>query len=341
MTDFSMTELIQDLNDITVINGDLAVELKYAGTYADLPEQEEKDLIAELQHFPWNEVVYQRYFEKQPWLYRIITDQGRAQFLDVINFKQNGRYLDIGSGWGQVSIPLARYGHSVALDLTRNRLDILAEIARQENVPLTRLQGNFLTFPFKHQLFDLIIFNGSLEWIAAGRERNQSIKAIQLEALIKSANLLKNDGKVYIGIENSLGAKYITGTNDDHTGINHLMYLSEDKANKKYQKFKEGELPAKTWSLAEYEELFYRAGLKVEKVYACFPDYKLIRTMVQLEDLNHYILNHSHQVLEHDGADGHILKHSDELLQLYKTLAMNGIAQYFCPSYGFVLKKRG
>jgi hypothetical protein len=336
-----MIRLIRDLNEVTIVTSDLAVEKKYAGTYADLPEQEEKDLISELQNTPWNEVVYQRYFEKQPWLYRIITDQGRAQFLDLIHFKEDGTYLDIGSGWGQVSIPLAKYGHSVALDLTRNRLDILAEIARQENVSLTRLQGNFLTFPFKHQLFDLIIFNGSLEWIASGRESHQSIKEVQLDALIKSSELLKNDGKVYIGIENSLGAKYLTGTNDDHTGVNHLMYLSEDSAIKKYRKIKESELPVKTWSLTEYEELFNMAGLEVEKVYACFPDYKLIRTMVQLEDVNNYILNYSHTVLEHDGADGHILKNSDELIELYKTLALSGIAQYFCPSYGFVLKKRG
>lgn len=341
MTDLSIKELIHDLNDISIIDENLAVELKYAGTYADLPEQEEKDLIAELQKLSWNEVVYNRYFEKQPWLYRIITDQGRAQFLDIINFKKNGRYLDIGSGWGQVAIPLAKYGHSVALDLTRNRLDILAEIAKQENVNLTRLQGNFLTFPFCNKLFDLIIFNGSLEWIAAGRESNQSIKDIQLEALIKSTNLLNDNGIIYIGIENSLGAKYLLGTKDDHTGVNHLMYLSEDNANKKYMDIKTGELPAKTWSLSEYEEFFNSAGLQIEKVYACFPDYKLIRTMVQLEDVNHYILNHSHQVSEHDGTDGHILKHSNELLQLYKTLAMNGISQYFCPSYGFVLKKRG
>ncbi|MGO4546877.1 class I SAM-dependent methyltransferase [Paenibacillus sp. 2TAB23] len=341
MHNIFLKDLLKSAEQVTISQDGLLIENKYAGTYADLPEQEEINLIKELQQKKWEEVVAQRYFKKQPWLYRIITDPGRSQFLDIINVKPGGLYLDVGSGWGQVAIPLARYGKSIAFDLTKNRLDILLEIAKQEKVNLSRIQGNFLTFPFNEEIFDLIVFNGSLEWIASGRAENESIKECQINALSKAASLLTNDGIIYIGIENSLGAKYIMGTHDDHTSMSHLMYLSEKFANEKYNAIRNKSIPAKTWSLSEYEQLFQDAGLSIERVYACYPDYKLIRVMVQLEDVNSYLLKNSHQVLEYDGSNGHGIEYQNELRHLYNTLALNNVAQYFCPSYGFVLKKKG
>ncbi|MFD0716759.1 class I SAM-dependent methyltransferase [Paenibacillus sp. GCM10027626] len=317
------------------------VEQAYSGHYADMSSSDEKSMIDRLKKKNWREVVKDDFFQNSPWLYKIITDPGRAQFLDILPIPDDGVYLDVGSGWGQITIPLARRGLGVAFDLTRNRLDILKEIAHQESVDLGFIQGNFTTFPFQDQVFDLVVFNGSLEWIGAGKEVTETIKSCQITALRKAEKILKPGGIVYIGIENSLGAKYIQGVKDDHTGIPHLTYLSEYEADKKFQLNNEKSLPSKTWSLEEYYEMFEIANLEVEKVYGCFPDYKLIRMMIDLEEVNDYFTNHLHDIEEYDGSDGGQIVLSLELKELYKTLAKNKIAHHFCPSYGFVLRKKG
>jgi len=329
--------LILDESLVTLLDDSFAIEKKYSGTYADLPQEEEQNIIDRLQNEPWERIVSELFFESNPWLYKIICDPGRSQALDLINYAKGGVYLDVGAGWGQLSIPLAKQGRTVAFDLTLNRLKILDSIATQEGVILEKIQGNFLSFPFKKDLFDLVIFNGSLEWIGSGREEVVAIREIQLNALKKAKEILKRDGRLYIGVENSLGAKYITGTPDDHTGISHLMYLSEKDANQKHEQLKNNLLPAKTWSLAEYYQLFDEAGFEIAKTYGCFPDYKLIRQMVDLEDINRFILKGNLDVQEYNGANGELVEHQLELNSVYKTLAQNNVAQFFCPSYGFVL----
>lgn len=336
----SLQHLMSDQSQIEFVKEDLAVELEYLGSYADIPQTEEQLLIDRMKVEPWRDVVRDSFFTHHNWLYRIIMDPGRIQFLDMINYKKNGRYLDIGSGWGQVSIPLAKQGEMVALDLTKNRLELLDCIAQQEDVILQKIQGNFLTIPFKKDLFDLVIFNGSLEWIGSGRDDSSTIRNEQLKALIKANNILTDDGKIYIGIENSLGAKYLAGTQDDHTGLAHIMYLPEQIAHNKHKQLKSSLLSAKTWSLEEYYELFKEAGLQVEKTYACFPDYKLIRRMVDIKEINQLILSHNLDVEEYDGSNGETLSLNVELRELYKTMAKNGVVQYFCPSYAFVLKRK-
>jgi ubiquinone/menaquinone biosynthesis C-methylase UbiE len=331
----------EKLDEIQMKDTIYAIEKKYQGTYTDLGNKEESEIISLLKESDWRDVVHAKFSNTNNWLYRIITDNGRSAFLNLIDIKENGNYLDVGSGWGQVTLPLGKMGNAFALDLTEQRLSILREIARQEGLKyINYLQGNFLTFPFKDNSFDLVIFNGSLEWIGIGRNSGESIQSIQSEALKKVASILKPDGQVYIGIENSIGLKYIMGSMDDHTGISYISFLDEKKAQQKYQEIKKDRLPAKTWSLTEYIDLLNNAGLEIVNIYACFPDYKLIRQMINIKNINNFILNSSNTFKEYNGIDGQELEFNNILNDLYKVFARNNIMQHFVPSYGIIAKKR-
>lgn len=317
---------------------DLFVERDAVGTYSDIGTDSERELLDALTSTPWREVVEERFAAAHPWLHRIITDRGRSLFLDVVSLPAGGCFLDVGSGWGQVAIPLARLGRVFCLDLTPTRLDIVRAIARQENADLGYVCGNFQTFPFAEQQFDLVLFNGSLEWIAVGNSAT-SIREAQRAALSKARRLLKPGGLVYIGIENAMGLKYLLGAPDDHTGIAYLSLLDEDRAADRYATLHDGaRLPAKTWSLREYTALVDSAGLAVEEIYGCFPDYKLIRAMVPLAAVNSFV-RESELPAEHSGSDGSALDCAALLPPIYRQLASNGVAQYFCPSYGIVAKR--
>ena len=71
----------------------------------------------------------------------------------------------------------------------------------------------------------------------------------------------------------------------------------------------------------------------------CFPDYKVIRQMIPLRDVNTILEKTGLPYPEHSGSDGAPLSFCDRLDHLYKLLAKNGIAEYFCPSYGLIARK--
>src|SRR5579862_169966 len=147
---------------------DLWVEQEFDGEYSDVGAHSERDILEALRLRPWEEVVAERFAEQNPWLYRSITDRGRSLFLDLLPMESGGTFLDVGSGWGQVAVPLSKYGEVYCLDVSLSRLEILREIARQEHATLNYVCGNFCSFPFAENQFDLVIFNGSLEWLALG-----------------------------------------------------------------------------------------------------------------------------------------------------------------------------
>jgi SAM-dependent methyltransferase len=328
-----------DAHSVERRGDDLWVEVGGTGDYTDIGTQAENELVEALKASPWEDVVAQRFAAQNPWLYKIITDRGRSLFLDFLPLHEGGHFLDVGSGWGQVALPLARIGHAFCLDVSLGRLDILRQIAQQENVKLSYACGNYRTFPFAEQQFDLVVFNGSLEWIALGAA-DISIWDAQKAALEKARRILKPGGVVYIGIENAMGLKYLLGAPDDHTGIPNLTFLDESAAAALYAQVNGGQrLRAKTWSLSEYTTLVEGAGFEALEVYGCFPDYKLIRVMVPIQTVNSFLTDVGLPHPEHSGSDGAELSTNPILAPLYRLLAKNGIAQYFCPSYGLIARR--
>lgn len=320
---------LADADGFEIVDRDILCHVDHQGAYTDLGSPEEKSLIDELRRGSWRDVVARRYARKLPWLYNIITDPSRSKMLDVMTVPPGGRFLDVGSGWGQVTIPLARIGETFAIDQTVNRLRILREIARQEQVQPRMICGNIHTLPLRNHFFDVIIVNGMLEYTNLGREEGD--RAAHLSVLRKLGDALADDGSLYIGIENATGLKYILGAPDDHTGKRAFTYRTD----------RDDGAAARTWALDQYLKLFADAGLETEGAFGCFPDYKLIRHIVPLEQVDAFLLRHGLPAPEHSGADGAPLDLHAELRSLYQNFARMGIARYFVPSFGFVLKRAG
>jgi SAM-dependent methyltransferase len=311
-----------------------------AGTYADIPSQAVKTVLDALAAKPWRAALKDLYEKENPWLYRIVTDPSRAMPMELLNLTGDCRCLDVGSGWGQLSIPMAEWGcRVVALDLTLDRLRILRGIARQEGASITLAKGNILSFPFRPGVFDFILFNGTLEWVGTGRAPEQTIEQCQIQALQNAARAARSGGIIYVGIENSLGLKYLMGARDDHTHIPHYSFRTEEEALPLVRS-RGGDRPsAKTWDLNQLKSLAARAGLNVSGIFACFPDYKLPRHLVPVDEVNAFILKWEIDWEEHHGDNGEPLPDQDAIRSAYRRLADNGIAQWFCPSFAVMLVK--
>jgi 2-polyprenyl-3-methyl-5-hydroxy-6-metoxy-1,4-benzoquinol methylase len=284
----------------------------------------------------WKEAVEESFAETNPWLKSIVTSPKRCKFLEEMTLSKNLRVLDIGAGWGQTTIPLARTYKVCALEPTPERLDFIQAAAKQENVTknLFFIGSDYMEVEFQTK-FDLILSIGVLEWIGAFREDGEA-EELQADFLAKTKADLRSDGKLVIGIENRLGLKYLLGANDDHIGIPDIACHTKDLAKEKYKHTTNNELRCLTYSLAEYEKMLKNAGYQELHFYAALPDYKLPDKIFPIEGIeckmNDFILSGG-WIDEHDGTNGSALKNQNELKSLYLSLAEMRLAHYFAPSF--------
>jgi hypothetical protein len=328
------------LDSVGVTDEGIIVENNSAGVYSDIPAEHIKTVLAQFASKPWRQALKELYETQNTWLYRIVTDPSRAMPMEILELARGSVCLDVGSGWGQLCIPLAQWGcRVVALDLTVERLRVLRSIARQEGVSLTFAKGNVMTFPFRSETFDLVLFNGTLEWVGTGRGPDRTIRQCQVDALRSAANAIKADGRIYIGIENNIGLKYLMGARDDHTGLLYYSFRTEKEAEEMLRAVGGDRPHAKTWGLNQLKQLAREAGLGVKSVFGCFPDYKLPRHLVPLDEVNQFLLQWEIDWEEHHGDRGEPFFEHEAIKSAYRQLADNGMAQWFCPSYVLILVK--
>jgi len=199
-----------------------------------------------LSSFPTSTAEYHRHH---------VVSETRGAWKFLLNKpREGGLVLDLGCGWGPTSVALARtFGHVVALDATRERLDFLKQRCHEDglnNITYCRA-GDGDHLPFADATFDAVVLNGVLEWIPVGKKGNP--RDCQIAFLKEVTRILKPNGQLYLGIENRLGFKYFLGSPEDHTGVRFLSLVPRFVANA-YLRIARGK-PFRTYT-------YTRAGLR-------------------------------------------------------------------------------
>ena len=169
------------------------------------------------------------------------------------------------------------------MDGTLDRTQFIQKRCRQDGITNVEcLCANVLESPLPDGFFDIVLMNGVLEWIGASREDGDP-RDMQLAALRAVRRMLKPDGVLYIGIENSHGFKYILGENDDHTGIPHITYLTRDRADAKARRELKRPYRTYTYDRAGYQHLLTEAGFLQSRFHYPAPDYKSTDVLMDLD----------------------------------------------------------
>jgi 2-polyprenyl-3-methyl-5-hydroxy-6-metoxy-1,4-benzoquinol methylase len=324
-------------NDIRLPSGQSYQIRRSPNYYRDTSEGNLYSVIKEIRKgTDWRTVVQRKFAHSQPWLFDIITSSKRTKFIDEFIKPKKLSILDVGAGWGQFSIPLAKSNHVCAIEPTPERLEFIDAISEQENVKQNMffLGADYLEVEFQDE-FDLILCIGVLEWVGSFND-SPAPEHAQIEFLKKTKSELSQNGKLIIGIENRLGLKYLMGARDDHHGFEDVMIYGKDFAK---NFFGEDYIDARkclVHSLADYKELLKKAGFQKTKFFVSVPDYKLIEKIFPISDMgspfNDFLLK-DNWINEHDGIDGTPLPNQEKLKHLYKSLAKMNIAHFFAPSF--------
>lgn len=312
--------------------------------FADTPSETLCRLISEIEKgTPWQETVARAYAAEHPWLHQIIASPKRDLFFRSHCQLNGQRILDVGSGWGQQALILAKTNEVCAVEPNPDRLAFVRAVARQDGIQdrLYFFNADMLALDFATQ-FDAVTCVGVLEW-AANFHPTDNAPAVQQKFLRRLYDSLKPGGQCIVGIENRLGLKYLLGARDDHTGTRNLCTLDYTQANNRWHNLHQRDLRVITYSQTEYQQLFTAAGFSGTDFYAAYPDYKLPEVILPCNepDAVTAFFRSGQFVAEHDGWDGSTLSDTEQaaLISHYRSFAEIGIAHHFAPSFFIIAHK--
>lgn len=218
----------------------------------------EKDIITYLEKY--GEEKYDEIFKKDirwPVFYHITPI--RKNILKWYPIKKDAEVLEIGGGMGAITRILCDKAKQVtAVELSKQRASaIQARCKDKENLEI--IVGNFNDIKFTKK-YDYITLIGVLEYASLYTNTNNPFE----DFLKQINNLLKEDGKLLIAIENQFGMKYFSGAPEDHTGK--IFDGIEGYQNKK---------GIRTFGKVELKNILQKSGLEYTKFYYPMPDYKL------------------------------------------------------------------
>jgi len=313
----------------------------------EIPKDEMIGLLNIAKSKDWITAIYDYLKLKAIRDYVIIGDERRADWKYLLPLGKDSIALDLGCGWGAIAVALSKMcGKVYAMDATWERISFLNIRKKQQKIDnLFPIHGgDQLEFPFPPSYFDLISMVGVLEWIGTWYAHGTPHDA-QMEALRCVYYHLKNNGYLYIGIENRFGFQYLLG-GKDHNGLPFVSILPRFMANLISKRFAGEPYTTYQYSIYGYKKMLQKVGFSEIKFYAPLPQYRTPLFYIPLENVN--ILNYffknifplfdmvSPEVKKYYTFPYKVAKIGVKIALLFK---LTGLAKFFVPGFSIIAKK--
>ncbi len=205
-----------------------------------------------------------------PSLYHLSSE--RANLLRGLQIVKEANILELGSGCGALTRYLAEnYAHVTAIEGSPIRAK-LTQLRCKDLHNVDVIVSNIDAVSFANT-FDVVTLVGVLEyatlfWRGNGNPYEQ--------LLLKSFDMLSENGVLILSIENKFGIKYFSGCREDH--LNHLFVGIEGYPDNN---------TVMTFSKYELEAMIRKAGFRHSQFLLPFPDYKIVSTVINSEYTSH------------------------------------------------------
>jgi len=164
----------------------------------------------------WRKALETHIKPRNPAVLDLILDKRRSSFLQLLKPGGGDVAVDIGCGYGGISIQLAQhYRHVFSLDSGLERLGFLNIIRKQEPIDNIRPvhHEDVTSLPFAEGSIDLVVLVGVFEYLPLAYPE-RSIADVQHGVLEELHRVLKPGGYLYIGTKNRFGWPYWKGAAD-------------------------------------------------------------------------------------------------------------------------------
>ena len=250
--------------------------------YGEIPQEEMRKLIHITKHDGYKKALSS--IITNSFVLNYTINEKRAAWASLLPLGMETDFLDVGCGWGTNTVPIARkVRRTAAIDATLERVRFVELRCKQNNLFNVDLAlASAISLPYPAETFDVVSFNGVLEWLGAINKREVPQK-IQLKALAEAYRVLKPGGIVYIGIENRFSLRYFLGEPDDHSFIRFNSLMPRWMAQV-YCKLCTGkDYFMHTHSLRVYRQMLRKIGYSPVSEYCPWPDYRNPETFIRLE----------------------------------------------------------
>jgi SAM-dependent methyltransferase len=193
------------------------------------------------------------------WLFR--------HLVSIVGRDLGGDLLDIGCGYGGISLAWARFGKTAyALDIQPTNLEVLLGRIRSGEArsgQVLPLVGSALAIPLSDLAVDLVLMIGVLEWVGFS-SAEEDVRRLQIRALREAWRVLRPGGLLVIGTKNRLYPRYVWRDSQLQKPI--LNILSRRAANWLSVRFGLCEYRGYIYSYWGWKRLLRAAGVDVFKV---------------------------------------------------------------------------
>lgn len=263
------------------------------GYWGELNQEEFQNLHDLVKMSANFDLAVQKFFyrHQRKDLYPYLTDLvGRSSWYRLFDQISKISAVDLGAGLGAISEFLSsQFQRVYSVEGCLGRCEFLSTRFKKKNLNnIYVIHNSVRNLPFNDDSIDLVVCNGVLEWVGVGSEG--PVKDAQVNFLSEIRRVLKDDGILYIGIENRFGYVYFKG-GLDHTGTRytslmprwmatlvlmrqcikgrHNFWFSLSSNMDSYRTY--------TYSVFGYRKLLKYAGLKFNIDYCVEPSYDIPR----------------------------------------------------------------
>lgn len=267
--------------------------------------------------------------EISDWISEYHLSGERANVYRFLNLEGLRNGLELGAGCGAISRYLGEQGIVIdAVEGNSRRADI-CKLRCEDLDNIHIINANFNNLNFPSSSYDAVFLNGVLEYAARFLPGSKDDRTALLAILARAASSLKEDGLLFVAIENRMGLKYWLGANEDHYG----------KAYKGLYGYPAG-LGIKTYDKGEWDSLLTDLpGDFFHRFIYPFPDYKMARSVLADSFIEKYPFAHSNLYRMSSTDNGRVLAADLHEFLLWKALHNSGHFQEYANSFFIILSR--
>ena len=246
------------------------------GYWSNITKNAQGDLLGTLEHTGVQAAIEKHIPAFQNFIYAPIRSDG----LKLLDIQADQVGIDYGCMWGNLLLAAAEKARMmVGVDITEEHLQFLKHRLKEEETGNVLLVNHDLKEKLDLRgLFDFSIVNGVLEWIPFGPDAASMVgydpRQIQLRFLRTVCRNLKENGTLYLAIENRYDYQYFLWKRDVHNRQMYTAFLPRWMADivsrwttgKPYMNY--------IYSHGELEQLLNAAGFARVEKYCAFPSYR-------------------------------------------------------------------